>query len=71
MSTATIAPIKPKGGFFLIEKSQPSEIFTPEDFTEEHRDIARTTDDFWNKEVADQRQRYPGSRAWRRGWNPA
>ncbi|MGA2601251.1 MAG: acyl-CoA dehydrogenase family protein, partial [Bryobacteraceae bacterium] len=52
MSTATITPIKPKGGFFLIEKSQPSEIFTPEDFTEEHRDIARTTDDFWNKEVA-------------------
>ncbi len=52
MSTATITPIKPKGGFFLIEKGQPSEIFTPEDFTEEHRDIARTTDDFWNKEVA-------------------
>ena len=52
MSTATITPIKTKGGFFLIEKSQPSEIFTPEDFTEEHRDIARTTDDFWNKEVA-------------------
>ena len=30
----------------------PEEIFSPEDFTEEHRAIARTTEEFWNKEVA-------------------
>jgi len=26
-----------KGGAFLIEERTPAEIFTPEDFTEEHR----------------------------------
>ena len=32
-----------KGGAFLIEERSPEEIFTPEDFTEEHRMIAETT----------------------------
>ena len=32
-----------KGGAFLIEERTPEEIFTPEDFTEEHRMIADTT----------------------------
>ena len=32
-----------KGGAFLIEERAPEEIFTPEDFTEEHRMIADTT----------------------------
>jgi alkylation response protein AidB-like acyl-CoA dehydrogenase len=27
-------------------------VFTPEDFTDEHRAIARTTEEFWTKEVA-------------------
>ena len=31
-----------KGGAFLIEERTPEEIFTPEDFTEEHRMIAET-----------------------------
>src|SRR3979409_777344 len=35
-----------KGGAFLIEERTPSEIFTPEDFTEEHRMIAETTRQF-------------------------
>src|SRR5579885_1733571 len=52
MSTATIPITKHKGGAFLIEGTAPDEVFTPEDFTDEHRDIARTTEDFWNKEVA-------------------
>lgn len=43
---------KTRGGGFLIESREPSEIFTPEDFTDEHRAIARTTDEFWAKEVA-------------------
>ena len=30
------------GGSFLIEERTPEEIFTPEDFTEEHRMIADT-----------------------------
>lgn len=40
-----------KGGAFLIEKRQPEEIFTPEDFTEEHRMIAETTRQFVDNEV--------------------
>ena len=40
-----------KGGAFLIEERQPEEIFTPEDFTEEHRMIADTTRQFIDNEV--------------------
>ena len=40
-----------KGGSFLIEERTPEEIFTPEDFTEEHRMIADTTRQFVDKEV--------------------
>src|SRR5260370_3213838 len=40
-----------KGGAFLIEESTPEEIFTPEDFTEEHRMIAETTRQFVDNEV--------------------
>jgi len=41
-----------KGGAFLIEERQPEEIFTPEDFTEEHRMIAETTRQFVDNEVS-------------------
>jgi alkylation response protein AidB-like acyl-CoA dehydrogenase len=41
-----------KGGAFLIEERIPEEIFTPEDFTEEHRMIADTTRQFIDNEVA-------------------
>ena len=51
MATTTVAIPKTKGGAFLIERSTPEEIFTPEDFTDEHRAIAKTTDEFWQKEV--------------------
>src|SRR5438034_7416681 len=40
-----------KGGSFLIEERTPSEIFTPEDFNEEHRMIAETTRQFMDAEV--------------------
>jgi alkylation response protein AidB-like acyl-CoA dehydrogenase len=40
-----------KGGAFLIEERTPEEIFTPEDFSEEHRMIAETTRQFMDKEV--------------------
>ena len=40
-----------KGGAFLIEERAPEEIFTPEDFTEEHRMIADTTRQFIDNEV--------------------
>jgi alkylation response protein AidB-like acyl-CoA dehydrogenase len=41
-----------KGGAFLIEERTPEEIFTPEDFTEEHRMIAETTRQFVDNEVS-------------------
>jgi len=40
-----------KGGAFLIEGRTAAEIFTPEDFTEEHRMIADTTRQFVDNEV--------------------
>lgn len=52
MATTTVALPKTKGGGFLIEDAKPHDIFTPEDFTDEHRAIAKTTEDFWKKEVA-------------------
>src|ERR1700730_9786607 len=52
MASSTVSPTKHQGGSFLLAASTPEEIFSPEDFTDEHRAIARTTEDFWNKEVA-------------------
>ena len=54
MATAAVTLPKTKGGAFLVEERTPQEIFTPEDITEEHRAIARTADEFWNKEVVPQ-----------------
>jgi alkylation response protein AidB-like acyl-CoA dehydrogenase len=51
MATTTAIP-KTKGGAFLIERRDADSIFTPEDFTAEHHAIAKTTEDFFNKEVA-------------------
>jgi len=39
----------PFGGSFLFDA--PPDIFTPEDFTAEHRAIAKATEDFWTREV--------------------
>lgn len=43
-----------KGGAFLIEEQSHSEVFTPEDFSEEHRMIGETTKDFVDNEVTPQ-----------------
>jgi alkylation response protein AidB-like acyl-CoA dehydrogenase len=51
MSATTTAPLKTLGGGFLLEAVRPEDVFTPEDFSEEHRAIARTTEDFWNRGV--------------------
>src|SRR5579862_3852323 len=52
MATTTAAIPKTKGGAFLIENRAPEEMFTPEDFTAEYHAIAKTTEEFFNKEVA-------------------
>jgi alkylation response protein AidB-like acyl-CoA dehydrogenase len=55
MSTATAAApsaiAKTKGGAFLLENLRPDQVFTPEDFTDEHKGIAKTTDEFVKNEV--------------------
>ena len=40
-----------RGGSFLTEERQPQEIFTPEDLSGEHRQIAKTASDFTTNEV--------------------
>ncbi|MEI3605510.1 acyl-CoA dehydrogenase family protein [Pseudogracilibacillus sp. SE30717A] len=40
-----------KGGAFLIEDLEGTDVITPEDFTDEHKMIAQTTEDFVEKEV--------------------
>jgi alkylation response protein AidB-like acyl-CoA dehydrogenase len=45
------------GGSFLIEERAPEEIFTPEDFTEQHRLIADTAERFMRDEVLPQWER--------------
>ncbi len=52
MGTLTATPaIKISGGSFLIEDRTPDEVFTPEDFTEQHLLIAQTAEEFANKEI--------------------
>ncbi len=51
---ATIAvPNKTKlvGGSFLIEEHTTDQVFTPEDLSEEHRQIVRTTEEFARNEI--------------------
>ncbi|MDE1175063.1 MAG: acyl-CoA dehydrogenase family protein [Edaphobacter sp.] len=53
MATATVSTsnrIVP-GGSFLIAAAESADCFFPEDFTEEHRQIARTASDFATNEV--------------------
>ncbi len=50
--TAPLTPIKRiPGGSFLISDATPADCFFPEDFTDEHRQIAQTTTDFATNEV--------------------
>ncbi len=51
MESATTENKLLKGGSFLLEDVRPEEIFSPEDFTEEHRMIGQATEDFVNNEV--------------------
>src|SRR6201994_2486712 len=53
MATATTSALAKTitGGSFLLEERQPSDIFTPEDFTDEQRQIAETAAQFAANEV--------------------
>jgi alkylation response protein AidB-like acyl-CoA dehydrogenase len=52
MATVTAMPMnKVSGGSFLIEERTPDEVFTPEDFTEQHQLIAQTAEEFATNEI--------------------
>jgi alkylation response protein AidB-like acyl-CoA dehydrogenase len=52
MSTTTAIPsTKISGGSFLLESRRPSEVFTPEDFTEQHQLIGQTAEEFAVNEI--------------------
>ncbi len=51
MATAAVPKNKIMGGSFLLEDRTTEEVFTPEDFTEQHQMIAQTTEEFANKEI--------------------
>jgi len=50
-TTTTLPKINIAGGAFLIEERAPEEVFTPEDFNEQHLLIAQTAEEFALKEI--------------------
>src|ERR1700720_92873 len=51
MATIAIPSTKISGGSFLLEQRKPDEVFTPEDFTEQHQLIGQTAEEFAVKEI--------------------
>ncbi|HTR68467.1 MAG TPA: acyl-CoA dehydrogenase family protein [Terriglobales bacterium] len=51
MATATIPASKIAGGSFLLETRNSDEVFTPEDFSEQHQLIGQTTEEFALNEI--------------------
>src|SRR4051812_10053441 len=51
MATAALPKTKTAGGSWLIEDRPLEDVFTPEDFTDEHQQIAATTEEFALKEI--------------------
>src|SRR5437773_7188394 len=57
MATAAVPKSKISGGSFLLEQRKTDEVFTPEDFTEQHRMIGQTTEEFAVKEILPQAEK--------------
>src|ERR1035437_3248667 len=51
MATTAIPKTKILGGGFLLEERQTAEVFTPEDFTDQHQMIGQTTEEFAINEI--------------------
>ena len=45
------------GGSFIIKEYDPNEVFTPEDFTEEHKMMKDSVIEFVDREIVPKRQR--------------
>jgi alkylation response protein AidB-like acyl-CoA dehydrogenase len=50
-TTQPVPQTRIQGGSFLLEERTPREVFTPEDFNDQHQLIAQTTEDFAVKEI--------------------
>ena len=50
-TTTTVPNTKVSGGGFLLESRRPDEVFTPEDFTEQHQLIGQTAEEFAVNEI--------------------
>src|SRR5437879_2211057 len=51
MATTAVPKAKISGGSFLLETRHPDEVFTPEDFTEQHQLIGQTAEEFAQNEI--------------------
>ena len=51
MATATLTKPAAKGGSFLLESTQPSDVFTPADLADDQKLIGQTAEEFVLKEV--------------------
>src|SRR5215469_1812884 len=52
MAPSTAVPnSKVSGGSFLLEARQPEDVFTPEDFSEQHQLIGQTAEEFARNEI--------------------
>jgi alkylation response protein AidB-like acyl-CoA dehydrogenase len=51
MVTTAVPKARISGGSFLLEERRPDEVFTPEDFSEQHLLIAQTAEEFANNEI--------------------
>jgi butyryl-CoA dehydrogenase len=58
MATTTAVPkTKISGGSFLLEERQTADVFTPEDFSEQHQMIGQTTEEFATNEILPQAEK--------------
>jgi len=57
MATTAVSKTKILGGSFLLEERQTAEVFTPEDFSEQHQLIGQTTEEFANNEILPQAEK--------------
>jgi alkylation response protein AidB-like acyl-CoA dehydrogenase len=51
MATTAVPQTRISGGSFLLEERKPDEVFTPEDFTEQHLLIGQTAEEFAVNEI--------------------
>ncbi len=57
MATVAILRTKILGGSFLLEERQTADVFTPEDFTEQHQMIGQTAEEFAVNEILPQAEK--------------